>query len=277
MGIYDPTKNTEEQDVKINSVSTLGSDGFHDNLQKTLSKTNDLTLGALDRLRGWSDGINTLIGNLDSAVDATPLFNAGFGNVFLGQRVMHKPNEIVSRGVPPAEIYEECQKAEGLTVWDQGGLWHCLFPRSKIPYDYGTGETHAFGVSKEEAAGLLSREDVETDTGHKHGIFFANLEDMLGWQAGMKRAMAEQKRKQWADWEAKEKAKWTFIGGDKKEEDGDKQVVGRETETSMVTLSNGDMERKIVQRRSYADGTSRIWERTEVVAPDGTVKELKSS
>lgn len=290
MGIYDANRDKVEDqgDVKINSVSAGspldslqdlngGLNGLHDGLQKTLSLTNDLTLNALGKLRGIGDGWNSLLDAWDPRNDGQiPLLGPGL----LSPRVLHKPNEMVSRGIPPPEIYEECTKAEGLSLWDQQGLWHCLFPRSRIPYDYGTGESHAFGVGPSEAKELVSREDVEQDTENKHGLFFKNLEDMLGWQASMQRAVAEQRRRQWSDWEAKEKAKWNVWksnsssgGADGSSgDDNGKEVVGRETETRMVTLDNGDFQRTTTQRRVYSDGTSRIWEKTEVVGPDGTIK-----
>lgn len=293
MGIYDASKDKVEDqaDVKINSASagspldslqdlSGGLDGLHDGLQKTLSLTNDLTLSALGKLRGLGEGWNSIVNNWDprAVVDGQiPLLGPGL----LSPRVLHKANEIVSRGIPPPEIYEECTKADGLSLWDQQGLWHCLFPRSKIPYDYGTGETRAFGIGPEEAKELISREDVEQDTDNKHGLFFKSLEDMLGWQAGMKRAIAEQRRRQWSDWEAKEKAKWNMwkgsnsSGSGKDGDDDGKTVVGRETETRMETLDNGDLQRTTTQRRVYSDGTSRVWERTEIVGPDGTVKKTE--
>ncbi|KAG0683610.1 hypothetical protein C6P40_005093 [Pichia californica] len=283
MGLFDSNKDKVEAqgDVKINSATT-GSpmdsidSVFNDNIQKTLSLTNDLTLNALGKLRGFGDGWNSLLDSLDQVNDGRiPLLGPGI----LSPRVIHEPNQIISKGIPPSEIYEECTKAEGLSVWDEQGLWHCLFPRAKIPYDYGTGETKAFGIGPEEAKQLISREDVENDVDHKKGLFFKNLEDMLGWQAGMKRALAESRRQQWSSWEAKEKAKWNSwkLGGSSSEDnnnndDDEKTVVGRETETRMITLDNGDLQRTTTQRRVYADGTSRIWEKTEVVGPDGTIK-----
>lgn len=289
MGIYDSNKDKVEGqgDVKINSttaISPLDSVDSVDNhinngLQKTLSLTNDLTLSALNKLRGIGSGWNSLLDSWDQINDVQiPLLGPGI----LSPRVLHEPNQMVSRGIPPPEIYEECTKADGLSVWDQQGLWHCLFPRSKIPYDYGTGETRAFGVGPEEAKQLLSREDVENDTDHKNGLFFKNLEDMLGWQANMKRLIAEKRRKQWSDWENKEKEKWNFWknrdnGNDDNsnnlyDSDDGKTVVGRETETRMVSLDNGDLQRTTTQRRIYSDGTSRTWEKTEIVDENGNIK-----
>lgn len=271
MGLYDPTQvdindTTELNDIKINSIDVLDQQpplpfgGLHDSLQKTLSKTNDMTLGAIDRLRGWSDGLGAFLSTIDGQVDS---FTG-----LLGSRVIKNANEIVSKGIPPAEIYQECKAIDGLSVWDQYGWWHCLFPRSKI-------QNKAFG---EDLNNLLSREDIENDIDNKYGLFFKNLDDMLGWQASMKKAIAEQKRQQWSGWEQREKAKWSFTtdnSNDNDDLDNGKVIVGRESQTSMTSLPNGDYERTTYQRKVYDDGTSRVWEKKEILGPDGSVKEEK--
>lgn len=273
MGLYDPTKdatnntNDDLEDIKINSIDvfdqpTLPLFGLHDSLQRTLSKTNDMTLSAVDRLRGWSDGLGALLSTIDGQVDS---FTG-----LLGGKVLKKPNEIVSKGIPPSEIYQECKSIDGLAVWDQYGWWHCLFPRNKI-------QNKAFG---EDLNNLLSKEDIENDVDNKYGLFFKNLDDLLGWQTNMKKIMADQKRKKWLDWEQREKAKWSFLNDngydtDDNADDKGKVIVGRESQTSMTSLPNGDYERTIYQRRVYDDGTSRVWEKKEILGPDGSIKEEK--
>jgi hypothetical protein len=281
MGLYDPNNNTNiddnARDVKINSVTAfdgfnnLGLGGLHDGLRNTLSKTNDITLGAVDRLRGWSDGLGALLSTIDDQMDT-------FGGI-LGGRIINKPNEMISKGIPPPEIYNKCSNIDGLSVWDKNGWWHCLFPRSKIPFDYRSGTVQSMEEfnSDYDSTKLLSREDIENDIDNKYGLFFRNLEDLLGWQASMKKSIADQRRKQWADWEQHEKSKWSF--DDSNDNDNiyanGKTVIGRETQTSIRSLDNGDMERTIYQRRIYSDGSSRDWEKKEIVGPDGVVKEEK--
>ena len=274
MGIFDPSRNDQDKnkDVQINSISLfddkLGLDtigDWHNQIQRTLSKTNDITLDALGTLKGLTNGVGSILGAFDDTITGS----------LLTPRISHKPNEIVTKGIPPPEVYDECKKAEGLGVWDQYGLWHCLFPRSSIPYDYHTGRRSDDIIIDDSS--LVSREDIENDVDHKYGTFFKNMEDMLGWQSSMKRAIQEQKRRQWADWEKKEKSKWGFLtgftnGDDSSEDDEGKTVVGRESETRVVTLPNGDLERTTVMRRRYSDGTSKVREFSEIIGPDGEVK-----
>lgn len=260
MGIYDPSKDeSNNQDVKINSVSTVDGwqDEFQDGVQKTLSLTNDLAVNTLGRLRGLSDGLSMVLGGGIDGLNGI----RGFGDLL--PKVVYNSNEIVTKGVPPAEVYQKCQQVEGLALWDQYGLWHCLFPRSRIQGPYSDD--------------LVSREDIEKDVDNKHGLFFKNMEDMLGWQAGMKQAIAEKKRRQWLQWQNNEKAKWSFNNEDDNNEKNAGNIIGRESETQIRTLDNGDIEKLILKRSIYADGTTKEWQQKEVVGADGVVKSKSNS
>ncbi|GMM46401.1 hypothetical protein DAPK24_029760 [Pichia kluyveri] len=277
MGLFDSSSNSSS-DKKINSV-TVGTDSPFDNdsdldilgigpvgsnitgtLLNTLSRTNDMALSALDMLRGLQNDVGDVLSPLTLGIS----------------RVNKYPNEIISTGIPPPEIYEECKHADGLAVWDQRANWHCLFPKSKIPYDYGTGENNAFGVNKNDSG--LSREDIENDVDHKYGIYFKSLEELLGWQASMRRAVAEQNRRRWNKWQSNELSKWTgglnkFDNDDNSDENNDgKSVVGQSSETRVITLDNGDVETTTYRVKTYSDGTKKEWKNVSVVGPDGTPK-----
>ena len=266
MGVYNPSEiksqsnGDDASDVKINSVSTSPIDGLQDSLFRTISKTNDLASGAFDRLRDWHGGIGSL---LDVFQDET---SNAFGRLMPYARISKEPNEIISKGIPSPEIYDECSKAEGLPLWDQHGLWHCLFPKSKIPYDYRTGEKNAFGVGEDVVKELLSREDIEADKDHKYGIFFRNLEDLLGWQASMRRAMEQERQKRMEK----------FSGMGYYSSPPDQRwgsSTSSEVTTEIRTLDNGDVKKHTVEKITGSDGITRVKETTEILAPNGTVKE----
>lgn len=268
MGIYDPSKDTA-------TTTNVNSRPFSDPIYNALSKTNELTLNSIDALknvftRDFSSDynrLNDIFGKL-----------AGAANLLTTDSIIRLPNELVTETVPPLDAFEECNKLNGLGVWDQKGLWHCLFPRAVIPYHYEDGtiidDDDAFTTV---SGNLISKEDIENDFNHQNGVWFSSLQDLLTWQSQMKKVIKAKNDQQWKNWKEKESKKWSSLwDSDNSENDGadSKRVVSRQMESRMRSIDSGDLERITIEKRTYNDGTKTQWEKTEILDPNGEVKSV---
>lgn len=261
MGIYDPERDNE-------GPRNVNSRAVGEPLYGVLSKTNDLTLNSLDALRSvFTRDLSADFGRFNDILGKV----SGAVNLFTNDAIIRLPNELVTETVPPLEAFEECEKLKGLGVWDQKALWHCLFPKSIIPYNYQGEE-----VDNAPVGNLLSREDVENDVNHETGVWFSSMQDLLSWQSQMKKAIKAKNEQQWKHWKETESRKWSSLwdNDEDNKDDSSKRVVSRQMESRMRSVDSGDLERITIEKRTYADGSKSQWEKTEILDPNGEVKSV---
>lgn len=267
MGIYDPEKDND-------APKNVNSHSLGDPIYNVLSKTNDFTLNSLDALKNvFSRDLSSDFERFNDALGKV----SGAVNLFTNEAIVRLPNELVTETVPPLDAFEECQKLNGLGVWDQKGLWHCLFPKSIIPYNYNgqiddNDDFSSFGK-------LISREDVENDVNHENGVWFSSLQNLLLWQSQMKKVIKEKNDKQWKKWTENESKKWSSLWDNNDDSqsgtvDDSKRIVSRQMESRMRSIDSGDLERITIEKRAYSDGSKSQWEKTEILDPNGEVKSV---
>lgn len=266
MGIYDPKRQTDVAKIATQQLEAsdadLSSDAYNF-LRDALSHGSDITLSSLSALRQFlPPDLPTESYRLTHALDKL----TGAMSLLTNDHVVRLPNEIITETVPPLDTFEECKKLNGLGLWDQRGLWHCLFPKSAI---------HTDQSNITQRGKMLSREDVENDSSDTHGLWFSSLTDLLNWQVDMKKVIKEQNDKQWKEWKAKETKKWKSIWStDGLKDSGDSSVVSSQMESSLRTLDSGDYERITIERKKFSDGTKKAFEKTEILSPNGEVKSV---
>lgn len=229
MGVFDKDQDKdfdyEKEDTRINSVSPFEITDAINSIADVVSKTNNVTVDVVNKLRGWGDGFQNLLEGIP------------------GGGVARRENGLIAKGIPPPDAYEECKRRNGMSVWDQQGWWNCIFPREQFANSM-----------------LLSKEDIENDTKHENGLFFNNVDDLLNWQATMRKNMKKVRSRNWQT---------SFTESDS----DDSEIVSRVQTSCTKSLSNGDLKRTTTEKIRLRDGSRSVIEREEILAPDGTVKE----
>ncbi|GMM30003.1 hypothetical protein DAMA08_027480 [Martiniozyma asiatica (nom. inval.)] len=252
-----------------NSTGDENEDNLHP-LLSTLSKTSDLTLSTVDGVRNGMERLNQFSNLLNDQ------FSSGFGFGFL-DGVIKRPNEMIGSTVPNIDAWDKCKEINGLSVWDRDGLWHCLFPSSIIPYSYnGTISENGSSADKTE---LLSKDDIVIDNEH----WFQDVHQLLQWKSQMHKNLKQRRREQWDAWKKSEGEKWTsafgFTGKGKgkkdKDKDKDKDLISKSVESNFKTLENGQFERVTIEKKTFTDGTTKKWEKKELLNADGSILEIK--
>ncbi|ODV61646.1 Mpm1p ASCRUDRAFT_24161, partial [Ascoidea rubescens DSM 1968] len=170
--------------------------------------------------------------------------------------------------IPSTNIYNVCKEKSGLSVWDEKGVWRCLFPKAIIP------ETE-FAVSKED---VLSN----TYDNNKYK-FFQDYTKYLDWRLHMAEVDKQEREKRRLEAQTKFKE---FYGLDKnsnssiektdinKINESGKKVVGSSSSFSSTTKEDGSIENFTKIEKWFEDGTSEIKETRKVIPNDGSEPQI---
>ncbi|AEY96827.1 FAEL158Wp [Eremothecium gossypii FDAG1] len=134
---------------------------------------DDLWLNATDALGGLLTGVG---------------LPGGLGHPFKVREMLderHGEKGLYSYKMPTDSQFMKCQEVRGLSVWDTRGWWRCLFPKAVVEKSLPAGQE----------AGVLTREQVEQDREHRHGLFFPEYTGYLSWRSHML-SLARQRREQ---------------------------------------------------------------------------------
>lgn len=155
--------------------------------------------------------------------------------------------------VPDTTDYKKCVNNDGLSVWDDKGWWRCLFPRAKIP------------ARSDE----LSREEIESDSANKFGLFFKDYNSLMDWRLQVKRAVEESDREKRLEIEAKNvQDVWDAHNKDSDFDDRN-DVIRTSKSVNFRTLENGDSEEFTEIHKVYSDGRKETRKFKKVFPADG--------
>lgn len=230
MGFFDKDDN-DDSDHSLKSLISLSNDMVHDLASKSVGL--------------WSifedDDMFAVLFSFDTFTKGGPFQNS---------------TGLTAYPVPSAKLYKQCEVKNGLSGWDQRGIWRCLFPRALIPA---------------EVEGV-SREDVET--GAFEEKFFPNFNDYLNWRGTMEdnvkleRAKAAEKRRQeWKQFGETELAKWGDMRGSSYSYSSNPQ--GMKTSKSQEWFEDGSSRIKESKKWIDENGQEQFSETVKDVPSDG--------
>lgn len=110
----------------------------------------------------------------------------GFGHASQMKNLMDESGELYNYKVPLDHQYMKCKEVNGLSVWDTKGWWRCLFPESYIKQNFKT----------KDICNILTKEKVENDTTHKHGLYFSDYSGYMNWKQHMIQVINNKKHKE---------------------------------------------------------------------------------
>lgn len=194
--------------------------------------------------------------------------------------------EIVRQGItglynyktPTDSQFNECKDIGGLSVWGTSGWWRCLFPEKVVKDRLD---------DQKDLKGVVTKEKVEADTGHKLGLFFPDYTGFLTWKAHMnqlireKREKAQQEQQKQQALNLKESDSHLAIPEDLMFDtsgvtDDGKQVIS--TYQNIISRSTPEGREQINERKTYYDnGTVLLKTEKKLVPADGSKPKVETS
>lgn len=155
---------------------------------------------------------------------------------------------------PTTQLYNDCLKKQGESVWDSQGYWRCLFPNSQIPAEFLKYK------SEKKSLEILTKEDLDDaikSNGLNHsdsildlkksGIFFKKFDDYLNWKNIMFENVKQEKQNRIKK----------YVSDKNQGKELEKHVISSTLQSNYITNPDSNsVELNEIKTETFSDGTS---------------------